>query len=155
MPLFFILAGMSVRLSAVKSWRYFLRRNILALLVPYFVWGMIYAPFTFKNILPMAYGSWENLAKIGTLTSLWYLPCFFAARIITQFVVSFLMAHNIKNIPLWCGIAAVPALVIGFMIPHPTGGLPFGIDIAFVASGVILLGMASQKTCLSLHSRRA
>lgn len=72
MPLFFFLAGLSIKAKKVegKQWLTFLKKNILALLVPYFIWALIYGQFSFENITKILYGSWEMLGETGTLTSL-------------------------------------------------------------------------------------
>ena len=60
MPLFFFLAGMSIKLqpfTSLKEWKSFIRKNILALVVPYLVWGLIYAPFSFSNIGKLLHGN--------------------------------------------------------------------------------------------------
>ena len=56
----------------------------------------------------------------------------------------------VKNIALSCGVIAVPVFAAGFVIAHPENGLPFGFDVAIVAAGFILLGMAMQKSLLIL-----
>ena len=153
MPLFFILAGMSVKpmkVSGLKAWRAFLRKNILALITPYIIWGLIYAPFDFGNFPLLIYASHETITEAGSLTSLWYLPSFFVARVITQIIVSVLYSFDVKNIALSCGVIAVPVFAAGFVIAHPENGLPFGFDVAIVAAGFILLGMAMQKSLLIL-----
>ena len=73
MPLFFFLAGLSIRPAPVKGWhgwQVFLRKNILALVVPYLIWGLIYAPFSFDRFPKLFYASWAALGAMGTLTSL-------------------------------------------------------------------------------------
>lgn len=91
MPLFFALAGLSMKpvgLHGFKAWKNLLKKNILALVVPYFIWGLVYAPFSYDNMLTLFYGSWEALTDMGTLTSLWYLPCFFLSKIIVQVIIT-------------------------------------------------------------------
>ena len=153
MPLFFFLAGMSIKLqpfTSLKEWKSFIRKNILALVVPYLIWGLIYAPFSFPNIGMLLYGSWAALGKMGTLTSLWYLSCFFVSRIFVQGVISFLGLCRVKNLPLWCGICAVPMMAIGLLLPHSEAGYFWCIDVAFTASGFILLGAAFRIPLLIL-----
>lgn len=107
MPLFFLLAGLSVKpqaLHGVKAWTAFLYKNLLALMVSYFIWGLVYAPFSYSNMPELFYGSWEALTRMDTLTSLWYLPCFFVSRVIVQVVIA--AAENVVayNIVSWkCG----------------------------------------------------
>jgi fucose 4-O-acetylase-like acetyltransferase len=83
MPLFFFLAGLSIKPKAIKSvyeWKEFIKKNLLALIVPYLIFAFIYAPFSFDNVPEFLYGSWQALTKTGTLTSLWYLTGFFVTR---------------------------------------------------------------------------
>ncbi len=153
MPLFFFLAGMSIKLkpfTSLKEWKMFLRKNILALVVPYLIWGLIYAPFSFANAGGLLYASWNVLKKIGTSTSLWFLPCLFVSRIYVQAIVSLSGYFNVKNLPLYCGFCAVPMMIIGFNLPYFDGGCIWCMNIAFVASGFILLGAAFRRPLLIL-----
>ena len=53
MPLFFFLAGLSIRPKALKTfrdWKDFIKKNLLALIVPYLIFAFIYAPFSFDNV---------------------------------------------------------------------------------------------------------
>lgn len=87
MPLFFLLAGLSVKPRALRggrAWAAFVYKNLLALMVPYLIWGLVYAPFSYNNLLELFYGSWEALTRMDTLTSLWYLPCFFVSRMMVH-----------------------------------------------------------------------
>lgn len=76
MPLFFFLSGMSLAPRALKSWKEwntFLKRNWLILMVPYFLWGMIYCQSSYEAYPELFYASWEAVNDINTLTSLWFL----------------------------------------------------------------------------------
>ena len=153
MPLFFFLSGLSIKPSLIKGWRdwyAFIRKNILALAVPFFIWGLVYAPFSFQGMTFLLYGSWQALGKMGTLTSLWYLSCFFLARILVQIMTTVLISFGESKIPLKCGICAVPMFAIGFLLPSLEGGYPWCLDVAFVASGFILLGIAFRYQILVL-----
>jgi surface polysaccharide O-acyltransferase-like enzyme len=151
MPLFFFLAGMSSKPRMVWSldeWRVFLKKNVLALVVPYVVWGLVYGSFSYASIPMLFYASWEALAELGTLTSLWYLPAFFCARIIVQLIVSLVGMREEGSPRLAYGISALPLFVIGLLLPHPAQGLPWCVDVAFVAAGFILFGMALRRILL-------
>ncbi|MBQ9595105.1 MAG: acyltransferase family protein [Synergistaceae bacterium] len=151
MPLFFFLAGLSIKPVPIKSWgewQEFLRKNILALVVPYLIWGVIYAPFSFGRFPKLFYASWFALTDIGTLTSLWYLPTLFVARILVQIIISLL--YNSKKLLFTCGVMAVPMFVIGFILPKIDGGYPWNFDVAFTASAFILLGISSRQQVLIL-----
>ena len=66
MPLFFFLAGLSIKpvpLTGWDSWHKFLQKNALALIVPYLIWGLIYAPFSFDILA----GSIESADQEGEI----------------------------------------------------------------------------------------
>jgi fucose 4-O-acetylase-like acetyltransferase len=157
MPLFFALAGISIKpklLNSWKEWLSFLQKNVLALLVPYFIWGLVYAPFSYQNIQKLLYGSWEALGQMETLTSLWYLPCFFLARIFVQAVIQILGHCKVKNLPLWYGICAIGMFIVGTTLYHPENGWPWGVDIAFVGTAFILLGIALRKLFIIMSQQK-
>lgn len=157
MPLFFFLAGLSVKPRAVRGareWLRFLYKNLLSLMVPYLIWGLIYAPFSYINASKLLFGSWEALTEMETLTSLWYLPCFFTARVIVQIVINIAELFKAKSVPLCCGIAALPLLAAGLLIPHAENGVFWCADIALAASGFILLGIAVRKCYLIMAQQK-
>lgn len=151
MPLFFFLAGMSTKPRPIhgrKAWMGFLKKNVLALLVPYVVWGLIYGPFSFWNLPPLLYASWEALGKIGTLTSLWYLSAFFVARIVVQVLINLIDGLRQGENSLVYGLFALPPIILGLFMPHWEQGYPLCLDVAFVATGIILLGVAFRRVLL-------
>ncbi|ETP71782.1 acetyltransferase, fucose-4-O-acetylase [Lachnospiraceae bacterium JC7] len=153
MPLFFFLAGMSIKAKELRSfreWISFIKKNLLALIVPYLIFAFIYAPFNFENVPKFLYGSWQMLGKTGTLTSLWYLTCFFVARIYCQVLMNILSITKCKNMNLWLGILAVPMFAIGFLFPKIEIGYPWCMNVSFIASGFILLGIALRQQILIL-----
>ena len=157
MPLFFFLAGLSVKpkaLHGAKEWVKFLYKNLLSLMVPYLIWGLVYAPFSYPNMGGLFYGSWESLTRIETLTSLWYLPCFFVSRMIVQLVINLAELTKAKSVPLFCGIAALPLLTAGLLLPHAGNGVIWCADIALAASGFILLGIAFRKAYLIMAQQK-
>lgn len=151
MPLFFFLAGMSIKPKALKSfgeWKGFIWKNLRALVVPYLIFAFIYAPFSFDNVPKFLYGSWQALGKAGTLTSLWYLTCFFIARIYCQILTDLVSRANPKNLNATLGLLAIPMFAVGFLLPKLDGGYLWCLDISFVASGFILLGIALRQRIL-------
>lgn len=157
MPLFFLLAGLSVKpraLHGMKEWSAFLYKNLLALMVPYLIWGLVYAPFSYQNLLELFYGSWEALTRMETLTSLWYLPCFFVSRVIVQLVITIVEFAKVKNVPFGCGMLALPLLALGLFLPHPENGVFWCADIALAGSGFILLGIAVRKVYLIMAQQK-
>ena len=119
MPLFFFLAGMSIKPRALKSfeeWRVFIRKNALALVVPYLIFAFIYAPFSFDNVPKFLFGSWQALGKAGTLTSLWYLTSFFVARIYCQILANLVSRMQTEKTAVILGILAIPMFAVGFLL---------------------------------------
>ena len=155
MPLFFFLAGLSIKprvLATGKDWLSFIRKNILALIFPYFIWGLIFGNFSFNNILKLFYASWQKISETGTLTSLWYLPCLFIARIYVQLIFNLLKDNQNKE--LMYLVIMVVCFVIGFVLPTIEIGYPFCCDIAFVATGFILLGVIARKQMIIFSQQK-
>ena len=151
MPLFFFLAGMSIKpktLGTLGEWKAFILKNVLALTVPYLIYAFIYAPFTFDNVPGFLYGSWQALGKAGTLTSLWYLTSFFVARIYCQLLMN--LACRVKRMEAAdaLGLLAVPMFAVAFLLPKLEGGYPWCLDVSFAAAGFILLGIALRNRIL-------
>lgn len=157
MPLFFALAGLSMKpkgLHGWNAWKGFLKKNILALIAPYLIWGLVYAPFSYQSVPLLFYGSWEALTTMDTLTSLWYLPCFFVSKIIVEIILTVLEYVKTEKITLWSGICAIPLFVIGFLIPHPENGYLWCVDIALTGAGFILLGIAVRRTYIIVAQQK-
>ena len=157
MPLFFFLAGLSIHPSPVHGlteWKNYFRKNILALVVPYFIWAFVYAPFDFKNVPFFLYASWNALYTSKTLTSLWYLPAFFLARIITQIVISLLDRIKTSDVASKCALFSIPMFIIGLAAPKLSAGYPWCLDAAFVGAAFILLGIAARKPLLILAQQK-
>ncbi len=94
------------------------------------------------------YGSWQALGKAGTLTSLWYLTCFFIARVYCQALVNLTCRVSAEKQEDILGVLAIPMFAIGFLLPKIDGGYPWCLDISFVAAGFILLGIALRQRIL-------
>ncbi len=144
MPLFFLLSGMVInrkKYYGIKStWVPFLRKKFFSLLIPYLIWGCIYASFSFKNLVFIAYGSRETLGCAGSLTSLWFIPVLILASLLSE--LFFYCSEKIRvNRNLLIVITCLCLSIVGFTLPHwGKYGDPWGIDIAFVAAVFILLG---------------
>lgn len=147
MPLFFLLSGITLKAKAEYSWttwKSIIRKNILVLMVPYFLWGLIYSQFSFVNMGRIVYGSWKSLTNAGTLTSLWYIPCLFIVRLEVHLLFQLFKKIHVNDRILAAGFAVI-SFVIGFLIPYiETPGYPWCIDISFVALGFVLLGYAGK-----------
>lgn len=157
MPLFFMLAGFSIkphRVTSKKEMLAFIKKNVTALIVPYFIWGLIYGTFSYHSLKYLAFGSWEALVEIGTLTSLWYLPCFFIARIIAQVETNIILKFAESRKKELLTIMGAITAIIGYIIPHPEGGVLWCADIAVLAAGFILFGMGIRELYITIGQQK-
>lgn len=146
MPLFFLVSGVVTKRRESYdrgTWRTFLGKNLMALMVPYLIWAFIYLPFKFESIPYVLYGSWAALDKVGTSTALWYLPCLFVARVGME-AVNWTVWRFRMNGVLFALVLVVPVFAIGFLLPRPPIGYPWGFNTAFIALGFVLLGFAAK-----------
>ena len=111
-------------------------------MVLYLIWWFIYAPFSFDRFPKLFYASWAALRAMGTLMSLWYLSALFSARILTQALIFLFGTSDTERLRTLCVYAAIPMFLIGFLCPKLKMGYPWCLDVAFVAAGFILLGIA-------------
>lgn len=151
MPLFFFLSGLSIAPKPLKDWagwRFFLRKTVLTIAIPYLLWALVYCNFNFQNVGWILYGSWKALGKTGTVTSLWYLSCLFCARIFVQAVIGLVSKYSGKRV--FYLMPAAVCLVLGAVLPDIEIGYPWCLNIAFVASGFILMGIAVKNGVIEL-----
>ncbi len=156
MPLFFFLSGLSIAPKGLKTWaewKFFLRKTVLTIAIPYLLWALIYCNFNFQNVGWILYGSWKALGKTGTVTSLWYLSCLFCARIFVQGIVE-LVSRIVPGKRLPYLIPAAACLVIGVVLPDIEIGYPWCLNIAFTAAGCILLGIALRNGVIELSVQK-
>ena len=153
MPLFFILFGMVSGRKVPKNfhqWQNFLERRSMALLVPYFLWCLIYATRFDKSFFAgVLWGTNSSLAMAGTNSVLWFLPTMFAASVlfmltvcIEEYAQNVLHRKWVKVIAVFLEITAFASLSLlcGKLFPMNTLRLIFGLDIAFSAVALMLLG---------------
>jgi len=156
MPLFFLLSGMLLKVRTEynkNSWIQLIIKKAKGLLLPYILWGLIYAAFSFRHTALILYGTRETLIAAESLTSLWFLPVMFLAFMICEVVLQ--IARRLKK--QWIGIliGIVVTSIIGFICPHhPVYGDPWGFDIAFIAAAFMLVGMIARTGIAKLSNVR-
>lgn len=154
MPLFFILSGMVLKehsYSFKGEIREFLKKKAFALIVPYLLWGLIYSPFSFRNLVYIVYGTRETLINANSLTSLWFLPVMFLSVVLAEGIVSYAVKVNKRWI---VSIGCILTFTIGALFPHwQRFGNPWGIDIAFVSIGFLLLGYYLRRLITKLNDK--
>lgn len=134
MPLFFMISGMVIKKRTNFQLQEQIKKRAFVLLIPFFIWGTIYAKFSFVHLMQISYGSREMLVLAGSLTSLWFLPCLFLVSCFSEFIVS---KYSRKQI----SICVLVLVVVGFFVPHlNTYGYPFGADVAIYATAFSLCG---------------
>lgn len=143
MPLFFMLSGMTSKYRenyTLVGERDFAVKKIYGIYVPYLIWGLIYASFSFKHLLFVLYGTRETLIKADSLTSLWFLPVMLLAVFLVEAVHIVTVKTGLNKYAV-CGVSTVLFAVVGIFAPHYAKfGDPFGVDIAFTAAAFMLLG---------------
>lgn len=146
MPLFFMMSGIFLKQKShynMQTWKNFFKKNLLGLFVPYIIWAAIYMSFTYINVGKVMYGSWIVLRNTHSLSSLWFLPVLFMARTYQEAMMH--IAWKFKwNPRKTAAVCAVIFFIVGMVLPHNnTGdgiGMPWGFDIAFVASTFMIFG---------------
>lgn len=137
MPLFFFASGLVIK--EAKMDKNFFVKKFRSLMIPFFIWGMIYSELNFRNIEYIGYGSYNTLTFAHTLTSIWFLPAMLTGVILVQIVFKIT-----KNIYLQIG-AMVSLALIGVYVPVIGRGYPWCIDVGLLAASFILLGYFSEK----------
>lgn len=158
MPLFFIVSGVVVRKHQttkydLNHYKDFLSKNFFALMVSYFMWALIYSKFSWKNIPYILYGSWQTLTLAQTLTSLWFLPCLFLARIEMELILHSSNLFPKVNRHVYALIWSVIAFAIGFNLPNLEMGYPLCFNISLVALGYMLIGYAYKEYLNKLEDK--
>lgn len=158
MPLFFIVSGVVTRKHQTtkydkEHYKTFIIKNIFALLIPYLIWALIYSNFSWNNFPYIIYGSWYTLNKANTLTSLWFLPCLFLARIEMELVLHSSNLFPKINRHIYALLWAIISFVIGFSLPKLKIGYPLCFDISFVALGFMLIGYAYKEYLNKLEDK--
>ena len=159
MPLFFMMSGIFLKQKShygIQSWKNFFKKNLLGLFVPYIMWAAIYMSFTYINVGKVLYGSWIVLRNAHSLSSLWFLPVLFMARTYQEDMMH--MAWKFKWNPRKVAfVCAFLFFVLGMILPHNnTGdgiGMPWGFDIAFVASTFMIFGYLGRPYLEKLAER--
>jgi len=143
-PIFLIVSGYLMKFPAkeelnIKSYLKFVLNNFIFLIVPYLFWGIFFSNFSVKNVLPILYGSYQTIKTVNVVGALWFIPCFFFARIFAYSIMC--IFNNIKLKKLFIGLSMVGLMAIGFVLPLLDNGYFFSFNIAFVLAAFILLGV--------------
>lgn len=132
MPLFFFATGLTTYKKTLN--KTFVINKIQSLMVPYFVWGLIYSKLTFENVVKIGYGSYNSISSSDSLTSLWFLPAMFISVMIIQLLL------YITKKPGWLFIISIALYIIALFTPDIEKGYPWCVDVSLIAAFFIILG---------------
>lgn len=147
-PAFFIASGIVCKPRSVKD---SISSKFSSLLIPYLLWALIYVSPSVRNIAYIMYGSNQSLLNSGGNGMLWFIPVMFISSV---FVSWFLCRIESKKLINFYKTAAILLLIVignclHFFSYRFTAvehfGLPFGIDIAFLAAAMIIFGTMLRK----------
>ncbi|MDO4354906.1 MAG: acyltransferase family protein [Clostridia bacterium] len=144
MPIFFFSAGLVISKRLCKD--FFIKR-FWTLIVPYAVWGLIYAQLTIPNIVKIAYGSYHTIDSASSLSSLWFLPVMFLSSIFVQIILK--MTDKKMAILVLGGVS----FLIGIALPKNQVGYPWCVDVAFIAVFFIVIGYVSKDKLEALSGK--
>lgn len=148
MPLFFFLSG--VVFSGDKySFKEFLKRKIYSLVIPYFVLGSIIFVFLsfYYHCLSCEYNSiFDDINMLKSFLiqkhfwTVWFLACLFIVEIVYYII------NKINKSLIVSSILSFIILIIGLCLKKIfEDGLPWNIDVAFVAQIYFHLGYIFKK----------
>lgn len=146
MPLFFFATGLVYNSNKCKrgETRNFINKKVNALLIPYFLWGLVYAKFSWSNLVRIIYGSYKTIIESGSLSSLWFLPAMFVAINIVWIFNLLLVEFNLNKLFYWLFCLCIIYLLVREM-PVLKMGYPFCFNVATMGAGFIIMGYLTKK----------
>lgn len=144
MPLFFIAVGLVYKPQPVL--KYTIKR-IQSILIPYFIWALIFASFSFPTVALIVYGSNESLIYAGSNGMLWFLPCLFYSSIIAIFFINHCATYKKERLLLLLLTLSllITSIILNlyhdlFQFNRISLGYPFGLDVVFLGAAFIMSG---------------
>ena len=139
-PAFFFAAGLVVnntgnltfRSVGNNAWKYFQR-----LIIPYILWGLIFAKWSFSNTAKILYGSYAMISGAGSLTSLWFLPVMFLCMILYR-LLEWLLKERFSLVAK--ATLMIAGFAAGLCLPNIRIGYPWSANVALTAFGFLLAG---------------
>ncbi len=146
MPLFFFATGLITKKDTMGC-GYFLKK-FQVLIVPYFIWGLIYSGWSLGSAARIGYGSYSTISSAGSLSSLWFIPTMFVAVVLCQLV--FKLTEK-----MWLvAVMAAIMLSVALLLPRINVGYPWCVNVALLAAAFILGGyMFEKKATKVVHEK--
>ena len=140
MPVFFFVSGLLLK-NDIKKWieiKTIIQSKFSRLMIPFFLWSLIFAKLTIPNVVKIFYGSYWSISSSGSLTSLWFLPAMFVALLLYYFTVWKVRVFS----TMWGKLLILFfSLIIGCFLPRVKFGYPWCANVAFIAFSFLLLGV--------------
>ena len=142
MPLFFFLSGLLLKPenASPEGFRSFAGHKARRMLVPYFLWALIYAPgIEWKQLIRIAYGNNRAYGEAG----LWFLPTLFVAECVYYLIGAAAKKRGgATDIVLGTVCGALGGVMSYVMLRTPLQkvGWPFSVDIALTAVFFMMAG---------------
>ena len=111
MPLFFILTGIVYSYKGNESFCESIEKQIKSILIPFFIFGLIFSDGSIKSFAFIAYGNRTTLLCAKTNSSLWFLTCLFVANLLNY--ISFRITHD-DNKKIF--VSSMISLIIGTLL---------------------------------------
>lgn len=140
MPAFFFSSGLVLRSGSDISLKDTLINKLQRLMLPYVLWAVFYARFSFPNLLKIFYGSSVSITSSSSLSSLWFLPVMFTALVFFYLFVKI----GLANRQIYKILLMIVAFTMGSLLPNLKVGYPWGADVAVTSFAFILLGNICQ-----------
>ena len=137
-PAFFFAAGFMMKEIRTKDeLATAIIKRFRSLMVPYYLWGVIYAALTGHNVVYILYASYNSLEECGSLGALWFLPVMFLG-IVFYMICQYLFKDRF-SVGLKLAIMLICLIAVRFL-PRLRLGYPMGLNIAILAFAFVLLG---------------
>ncbi len=160
MPLFFFVYGITYRLESHEQKGFLTMRFVVdkvkRLLFPYLVWSIAWlivcGNFEFSDFAGMLYGSQMTLKNIGTVTSLWFLPCMFLVELLFELCAE--MIHNLKHKNIVLLITVVGIIIVVELLPRIESGYPWSINVSLMALIFVICGFLMKSFVANIMEQK-
>lgn len=152
MPLFFILSGMTIKVSDDIPWKQIIIKYAKAYLIPYFIlsgmnlilqsiWLLLVGNFTYTQIWTYIAGiiyCYADMEWMPNCSPLWFLPCIFLSKLLFLLIVR--KIPDIFRIPVILLCVGISYLFYIGNIPR----LPWNLATALMAVSFLWIGQQIQ-----------
>lgn len=148
MPLFFLLAGMTINYSIKQQPKEFIYKKIKKIIIPYLFFCII--SFIYWLIIERKVRNQMNISVINNFlniflgrayeqyysynVAMWFLPCLFTSELISYFILKYTKNNFMRF------IVSTIILILGYVLCCHKLTLVFALETAFIAQFFIIIG---------------